>query len=114
MKEVKYKTKLFYFILILIEVFLIFAFTSFDLFFFYFWFESILIPMSVLIGVWGNQSRKINAVFYFFIYTILGSSLMFFSIIYIQVFYKTTNFFILSYFLVFSKNNKFYCGLRFF
>ena len=98
----------------LIEIFLIFAFISFDLFFFYFWFESILIPMSLLIGIWGNQSRKINAIFYFFIYTVLGSSLMLFSIIYVYVFYKTTNFFILSYFLVFNKTQQIYLWIAFF
>jgi NADH-quinone oxidoreductase subunit M len=87
----------------IIELFLIFAFVSFDLLFFYFWFESILIPMAVLIGVWGNQNRKINAVFYLVIYTVLGSSLMLFSIIYLHFFYKTTNFFMLFYLLTFSK-----------
>ncbi len=113
-KSVKYKLKLFYFILMVIELFLIFAFTSFDLFFFYFWFESILIPMSLLIGIWGNQSRKINAVFYFFIYTVLGSSLMLFSIMYIHVFFKTTNFFMLSYFLVFNKEQQIFLWIAFF
>jgi len=113
-KSIKYKLKLFYFILMVIELFLIFAFISFDLFFFYFWFESILIPMSVLIGIWGNQSRKINAVFYFFIYTVLGSSLMLFSIMYIHVFFKTTNFFMLSYFLVFNKQQQIFLWIAFF
>ena len=113
-RSVRYKLKLFYFILMVIEMFLIFAFTSFDLFFFYFWFESILIPMSLLIGIWGNQSRKINAVFYFFIYTVLGSSLMLFSIIYIHIFFKTTNFFMLSYFLIFNKKQQIFLWIAFF
>jgi proton-translocating NADH-quinone oxidoreductase chain M len=99
---VKYQLKFFYTILMVIELFLIFAFISFDLLFFYFWFESILIPMAILIGVWGNQTRKINAVFYLVIYTVLGSSLMLFSIIYLHFVYQTTNFFILFYLISFN------------
>jgi len=59
--------------------------------------------MAILIGVWGNQVRRINAVFYLVVYTILGSSLMLFSIVYLQFFYKTTNFFALFYMITLTK-----------
>jgi len=58
-----------------------------DLLFFYVFFESVLVPMFVIIGVWGSRQRKVLAAYYFFIYTLLGSVLMLLSILYI--FYQT-------------------------
>lgn len=52
--------------LLLIELFLILSFTITNLFFFYVFFESVLIPMFIMIGVWGARERKINAAYYFF------------------------------------------------
>jgi len=48
-------------------------FASLDLFFFYIFFEGIVIPMFLLIGIWGSRSRKIYAAYQFFVYTLLGS-----------------------------------------
>jgi len=49
------------------------AFLTSNLLFFYIYFESVLIPMGLIIGVWGSRQRKINAFFLFFIYTLIGS-----------------------------------------
>ena len=50
-------------------------FVSLDMFMFYLFFEGVLIPMFLIIGIWGG-ARKIYAAFKFFLYTLLGSVLM--------------------------------------
>jgi proton-translocating NADH-quinone oxidoreductase chain M len=68
---------------LLIEAFLILIFTILDLLLFYVFFESILIPMFLIIGLWGSGRRKVRSGFFFFFYTLLGSVLMLLSIIFI-------------------------------
>ncbi|HUH10283.1 MAG TPA: NADH-quinone oxidoreductase subunit M, partial [Brevundimonas sp.] len=51
------------------------VFTSLDLFLFYIFFEGTLVPMFLIIGIWGGQNR-IYAAYKFFLYTLLGSVLM--------------------------------------
>nr|YP_009515542.1 NADH dehydrogenase subunit 4 [Kumanoa ambigua]AVK39498.1 NADH dehydrogenase subunit 4 [Kumanoa ambigua] len=72
---------------LLLEFFLIQVFCVLDLFTFYIFFESVLMPMFLIIGVWGSRKRKIRAAFQFFLYTLLGSILMLLGIliIYFQV-----------------------------
>jgi len=43
------------------------------LLYFYICFESLLIPIYLLIGIWGARERKIQAAYYFFLYTLIGS-----------------------------------------
>jgi proton-translocating NADH-quinone oxidoreductase chain M len=69
--------------LLLIQFFLIIIFSSLHLFLFYIFFEAILIPMYLIIGVWGSRERKIRAVYLFFFYTLCGSLLMLIGILYI-------------------------------
>jgi len=68
----------------LIEICLLLAFAALDLFLFFLFFESVLIPMYLIIGKWGSRDRKIKANFYFYIYTMLGSIFLLFTIITIQ------------------------------
>jgi proton-translocating NADH-quinone oxidoreductase chain M len=82
--------------LLLLELFLIFSFVTVDLMAFFIFFESILIPMFFLIGVWGSRERKIRASFFFFLYTLFGSMALFFSIFILYYDTGTTNFNILS------------------
>jgi NADH-quinone oxidoreductase subunit M len=60
---------------LLMETLMIGVFASLDLFLFYIFFEGGLIPMYLIIGVWGGK-RRIYASFKFFLYTLLGSVLM--------------------------------------
>jgi len=76
----KYKTKLYIFIIYLLFIFLINLFTTLDLFFFYIFFEGLLIPTFFLIGIWGSRSRKIYAAYLFFFYTLCGSAFILISI----------------------------------
>lgn len=59
-----------------LEFFLIQVFSVLDIFLFYIYFESVLIPMFLIIGIWGSRQRKIKASYQFFLYTLLGSLLM--------------------------------------
>ena len=52
---------------LLIEFFLIGVFCVLDLLLFYIFFESILIPMFLVVGVWGSRERKMLAAYYFFL-----------------------------------------------
>lgn len=60
---------------LLLETLMIGVFCALDLVLFYFFFEAGLIPMFLIIGVWGGQ-RRVYASFKFFLYTLLGSLLM--------------------------------------
>lgn len=78
-----------------IEFFLIGVFCVLDVLMFYIFFESILIPMFLVIGIWGSRERKIWASYYFFLYTLFGSVLMLISILYIYNQVGTTDYEIL-------------------
>lgn len=60
---------------LVLETLVIGVFTSLDLFLFYIFFEGTLVPMFLIIGIWGGQNR-IYAAYKFFLYTLLGSVLM--------------------------------------
>ncbi|MGA7674366.1 MAG: NADH-quinone oxidoreductase subunit M [Rhizomicrobium sp.] len=60
---------------LVLETLMIGVFTALDLFLFYVFFEGGLIPMFLIIGVWGGK-RRVYASFKFFLYTLLGSLFM--------------------------------------
>jgi len=66
-----------------LDFLLVGTFCALDLLFFYIFFESVMIPMFLIIGIWGSRERKILASYYFFLYTLFGSVLMLLSILYI-------------------------------
>lgn len=61
---------------LVLESFMLAVFCILDLLLFYVFFESVLIPMFIIIGVWGSRERKIQAAYQFFLYTLLGSVFM--------------------------------------
>ena len=69
---------------LVLETLIIGTFSSLDIILFYLFFESVLIPMFIIIGVWGGQ-RKVYSAFKFFLYTLLGSILMLAAIIYLYI-----------------------------
>jgi proton-translocating NADH-quinone oxidoreductase chain M len=75
--------KEYYISLNLISLLLLLIFSCLDLLAFYVFFEAILIPMYLLVGLWGSRERKIRAVYLFFFYTLVGSLLMLIGILYI-------------------------------
>ena len=74
-KSVHERVKEFFILLLILETALIGVFTSLDLFLFYFFWEATLIPMALLIGVFGHE-RKVYAAVKFFMYTMIASVFM--------------------------------------
>jgi NADH-quinone oxidoreductase subunit M len=74
-KSVHERVKEFFIILLVLETALIGVFTSLDLFLFYFFWEATLIPMALLIGIFGHE-RKVYAAVKFFMYTMIASVFM--------------------------------------
>jgi NADH-quinone oxidoreductase subunit M len=60
---------------LILETMMIGMFCALDIFIFYIFFEAVLIPMFLIIGVWGG-ARRVYAAFKLFLYTLLGSVLM--------------------------------------
>jgi len=85
--SVSFSVKEFLIAFLILDFFLVGTFCVLDLLLFYVFFESVLIPMFFIIGIWGSRERKILAAYYFFIYTLLGSVFVFF--VFINVFFVT-------------------------
>ena len=98
---------------LVMEFFLVGVFSTLDLLLFYIFFESVLIPMYLIVGIWGSRERKIRAAYFFFLYTLLGSVLMLLSILYIFYQVGTTNYEVLLTF-IFSKTEQKFLWLSFF
>ena len=79
-KSIKFNATSFLVIILLLETFLLIVFLVLDLLMFYIFFESILGPLFILIGLYGSY-EKVRAGFYFFLYTLLGSLFMLLSIV---------------------------------
>nr|AFI44329.1 NADH dehydrogenase subunit 4 [Silene vulgaris] len=73
------------------EFLMIAVFCMLDLLLFYVLSESVLIPMFIIIGVWGSRQRKIKAAYQFFLYTLLGSVFMLLAILLILLQTGTTD-----------------------
>ncbi len=81
------KIKEYAFSFLLLELGMLGAFIALDLFLFYVFWELMLVPMYLIIGVWGGKDRVYAAV-KFFLYTFFGSLLMLVAILYIVATYK--------------------------
>tara|TARA_A100001011_G_C14287379_1_gene834445 strand:+ start:648 stop:2144 length:1497 start_codon:yes stop_codon:yes gene_type:complete len=88
--SVKERTKEFLIAILVLETFMIGVFCSLDLVIFYIFFEAGLIPMFLIIGVWGGV-RRVYSAFKFFLFTLLGSVLMLVAIIAIYWITGTTD-----------------------
>ena len=75
---------------LILETLMIGVFVSLDLFLFYLFFEAGLIPMFIIIGVWGG-GRRVYASFKFFLYTLLGSILMLIAMLWMANFAQSTD-----------------------
>jgi NADH-ubiquinone oxidoreductase chain 4 len=78
-------------IILLLETLLLGVFLVLNIFLFYVFFESILIPLFILIGVYGSNN-KVRASFYLFLYTLLGSLFLLLSILFMLTLTGATDF----------------------
>ncbi len=74
-KAITHRVREYMIAFLVLETMMIGMFASLDMLMFYLFFEGVLIPMFLIIGVWGG-ARRVYAAFKFFLYTLLGSVLM--------------------------------------
>ena len=70
-------------LLLMINIILIILFSSVNLLTFYVCFELVLVPVFLIIVIWGSRKERFKSSYYFFLYTLIGSLFMFISIIWI-------------------------------
>ncbi len=110
--SIKFSIKEYLISFLALETFMIGVFCSLDLVLFYLFFEGGLIPMFLIIGIWGGE-RRVYSTFKFFLYTLAGSVFMLLAIIYIYWNAGTTDVqYLLNY--QFSKNEQIILWLAFF
>lgn len=97
---------------LVLETLMIGVFCAQDLLIFYLFFEAGLIPMFLIIGIWGG-ARRVYASFKFFLYTLLGSVLMLLALIYMYWQVGTTNMTALANFQ-FSSSEQMWLWMAFF
>src|SRR5690554_22329 len=90
--SVKYSIKEYFLCFLVLDLLLILVFCVRDVFLFYIFFESVLIPMFLVIGIWGSRERKIRAVYLFFFYTLIVSLFMLLAILYLYNKVGSTNY----------------------
>jgi NADH-ubiquinone oxidoreductase chain 4 len=94
--NLKFGYKYFFIAFLLMETLLIAVFVVLDLMLFYIFFESVLIPMFLVVGIWGGSPNRVRASFLLFLYTLGGSLFMLLAIMVIYNHTGTTDFTILS------------------
>ena len=97
---------------LILETMMVGMFCALDILVFYIFFEGVLIPMFIIIGVWGG-ARRVYASFKFFLYTLLGSVLMLVAILVMYFMAGTTDVVFLSKF-TFPSNFQTWLWLAFF
>lgn len=110
---INFSFKLYIILILFLEYIIILAFLINHLLIFYFLFETLLLPMFLLIGLWGSRGRKAHAAYLFFFYTIFSSILLILGIIIIyleggSLFFTDFNY------IKFDKTTQIIIGLLFF
>lgn len=95
-KNIIYGQEYYFISFLILEILLIAVFIVLDLILFYIFFESVLIPLFIIIGIWGGSSIRTRAAFLLFLYTLLGSLFILVSILIIYNNLGSTDFTIIS------------------
>ena len=74
-KKIKHRVKEYMFLFLVLETMMVGMFLALDFVLFYLFYEGVLLPMFIVIGVWGGP-RRVHAAFKFFLYTMVGSVFM--------------------------------------
>jgi NADH-quinone oxidoreductase subunit M len=111
--NIKYRLKEYLIYFFLIEILLINFFLVTNLLLFYIYFEAILIPMFLVILIWGSRKRKIHASFLFFFFTLIGSLFMILGILWLYLYVGELNIQILQY-IILSKEHQLILWFLFF
>ena len=92
--------------LLLLEVLLIMVFVVTDLMLFYIFFESVLIPLFLIVGIWGGGPNRVRAAFLLFLFTLIGSLFMLLAILTIAYNAGSTDFEVLNNYIIDSDFQK--------
>lgn len=84
-ESIRYRQRPLLLLLFATQFCLIHAFGARDLLLFYLSFEAVIIPMFIVIGLWGSRLRRIGAAFRFFLYTLVGSLLMLVALVHLYL-----------------------------
>lgn len=90
--DITFKRKYFVFSFLLLETLQMSFFLVSDLLLFYIYFESVLIPLFIIVGIWGASKARIRASFLLFLYTLAGSLPFLLSILWIAYNFGVTDF----------------------
>jgi NADH-quinone oxidoreductase subunit M len=89
-EAVKLRVKEYMIAFLVLETLMVGTFCALDFVLFYMFFEGVLIPMFLIIGIWGG-ARRVYSAFKFFLYTLVGSVLMLLALIAMYYFAGTTD-----------------------
>lgn len=95
-KNIKHNLKSYLIAFLILESLLITVFVVLDLLLFYVFFESVLIPLFLLVGIWGASINRVRASFLLFLYTLFGSLFMLLAFLFIYYNVGSTDFEVLS------------------
>ena len=91
-ENVQTRLKYYFSLLLIVETLLFITFRVLDLFLFYIFFEAALVPLFLIVGIWGGSNTRVRAAILLFLYTLAGSLFMLLSIIVIASHVGTTDF----------------------
>ena len=92
----KYNVKFYLCTLLVLEVLLLLVFVVTDIMLFYIFFESVLIPLFLIVGIWGGSPNRVRAAFLLFLFTLIGSLFMLLSILALYYNVGSTDFNLIS------------------
>ena len=96
----QYNVKFYLCTLLILEVLLILVFVVTDIILFYIFFESVLIPLFLIVGIWGGSANRVRAAFLLFLFTLIGSLFMLLSILSMYYYIGSTDFAIISQYII--------------
>jgi len=91
-ENVQSRLKAYFTALLVVETLLLTVFTVLDLLLFYVFFEAALVPLFLIVGIWGGSATRVRAALLLFLYTLAGSLFMLLAIVVIADHVGTTDF----------------------
>lgn len=95
-ENIKEQLKYFLICFLVLETLLIAVFVVLDILLFYVFFESVLIPLFLIVGIWGGSATRVRAAFLLFLYTLFGSLFMLLAFLVIYYNVGSTDFQVVS------------------
>ena len=95
-ENIKQQLKYFLMCFLVLETLLIAVFVVLDILLFYVFFESVLIPLFLIVGIWGGSATRVRAAFLLFLYTLFGSLFMLLAFLVIYYNVGSTDFQVVS------------------